>query len=264
MTMNINMKKLVWLSAFLLVIYFVAGKNIFSQPSNSGTLSGFDGISWGTAYEQAKDRFRSLSSTAETKDPMEIIADFPEKEIRVKRKNVIYKYVFYKKPKILLETKAEQNSENQNTGADSSSDGNNGQANNDQSGNSQDNNGQGNNDQTNNGQSNNNQQGSKEALARLFIVESSFPYVPAEDLSKKISEKYGPRNGGTLNEHTKRGYYLWSLNSGYIIQWIDPYKQKPFSKSIYYVSKEIIAEIKTDFPKFQYSQEIKTLMNILY
>jgi hypothetical protein len=99
---------------------------------------------------------------------------------------------------------------------------------------------------------------------RLFFVESSFSYVPAIDLEKSVSERYGNRTGGVVDKDTFRGYYLWSMQRGYVIQWVDPYKKKPFSRSLYYASKDIIEEIKADYKKFQYTREIKTLLDIVY
>ena len=219
------------------LIFSLSGSSLYPQnkPSSS-SLTGFDGLQWGSSYKDAKERFRTLSASDEVSEPVSIIADTPEREIRVKRNKLVYRYEFYEKPEILAnadnsqpEGKSDaQNSENAEPLAKS------------------------------------NQKVKNKPIPRLFMVESIFGYVPAEELYKKISEKYGPRNGGNLDEKTNRGYYIWNLNRGTIIQWIDPYKKKPFSRSIYYVSKEIIDEIHVDFPKFQYSKELKTIMNLLY
>ena len=190
------------------------------KESNTNTLSGFDGLQWGTYYNEAKEKFRIIASGGDASDPVNIISDSPGSQFRVQRRSLVYRYEFYQKPEILVkkdtESKVDTNGKNAETGG------------------------------------------------RFFLVESRFPYVPAEELAEKISGKYGARNGGSLDDKTNRGYYLWDIDKGYIIQIIDPYKKKPFSRNIYYLSKEIIEEIRTDYPRFQYSPEIKTIMNILY
>ena len=206
------------------------------EKSNTASgLSGFDGMKWGTDYKEAKDKFRTLASSGETKEPVSIIADIPDTEFKVERSKLVYRYLFYKKPEILLNQKNQNSPTENNTSGDKPQ--------------------QGNNSTTSD---------NDKAIPRLFLVESTFPYVPAEELYNKISAKYGARNGGNLDDKTNRGYYLWNLDGGYVIQWIDPYMKKPFSRSIYYLSKEIVEEIKLDFPKFQYSNELKILKDILY
>ncbi|MDH4199987.1 MAG: hypothetical protein OEV66_06360 [Spirochaetia bacterium] len=204
-----------------------------ANEESKGSLTGFDGLKWGSKYGEAKEHFRTIASSPGVSEPANIISDTPENEIKLKRKNVIYRYVFYQTPEILRKNRNSADA-GANANPDTAA-------------------------PENKSATNNN-----EASARLFFIESSFPYVPALELQKNIEAKYGPRNGGTLDDKTNRGFYVWTLNSGYIIQWIDPYKQKPFSRSIYYVSKEILEEIKADYPKFLYSSELKTMKNILY
>ena len=239
LTMYINMKKI----CFYLLICLCAG-SLFSQDkgNSSSSLSGFDGLQWGTEYKEAKERFRVLASSGEAKEPVSIIADKPENEIKIERTKLVYRYLFYKKPEILLNGKKPPAD---NSGNDATQD------NKNENKTTVDTNGKG---------------GTpvEKALARLFLVESTFSYVPAEELYKKIAAKYGSRNGGKVDDKSNRGYYLWNLDKGYIIQWIDPYKKMPFTRSIYYLSKEIIEEIRVDFPKYQYSKELRILKDILY
>ncbi|MDH4263172.1 MAG: hypothetical protein OEV78_09035 [Spirochaetia bacterium] len=236
---------------FYAFIFFL-GTNLYTQDANnaanttsaSNALTGFDGLQWGVDYREAKDRFRTLSSSADAKEPVSIIADTPETEIKVKRNNIVYRYFFYQKPKILVDT---QTTSSTNVNADNPQPA---QAVTD--------------NKTPIDTNGNQSQDQNKVMSRLFLVESTFSYVPAEDLNKKITEKYGTRNGGILDDKTNRGFYLWNLDRGYIIQWIDPYKKMPFSRSIYYVSKELVEEIKADYPKYQYSKEIQILKDILF
>jgi len=236
--MYISMKKSV---LFIFTLPLLATGFLYPQNNAApGTsLTGFDGLAWGVEYKEAKDRFRVLASSEETTEAVSIIADIPDTEIKIERKSLVYRYLFYKKPAILLEKETEKKTEaapldpatpNQPP-VDT------------------------------NGQADKN---AAQALPRLFLVESTFSYVPAEELYNKIAEKYGKRNAGKLDDKTNRGYYVWNLDRGYIIQWIDPYKKMPFTRSIYYVSKEIVEEIRADFPRYQMTKELKILNDILY
>jgi hypothetical protein len=234
------------------IFFFLYTALLYPQDKAGTTaaLTGFDGLQWGIDYKEAKERFRTLSSSGETKEPVAIIADTPDKEIKIQRNKLVYRYFFYQKPEILIEVEKKSG---ENSAAEKTPDAN---ANTNPDANKAANPGV-----NTNG---NSAQTEKKNLSRLFLVESTFPYLPAEELNKKITQKYGTRNGGSLDDKTNRGFYVWNLEKGYIIQWIDPYKKMPFTRSVYYVSKELIDEIKADFPKFQYSKELKILKDVLY
>ncbi len=191
-------------------------------------------IAWNDLYSDVKERFRVLASNPDIKDPVEIILDEPEKEILVRRKGIYYRYLFYQKP-ISEEDVQQQDQQGQNATTDE------------------------NQEQV---QANKTTDISKQA--RLFFIETSFLFVQSEKLYEKLKMKYGSHT----NEHgdikkQKSGAYIWDSEKSYLVQWIEPYQEKSFTRKIYNISKDIRKEIMEDLESFQYRQEIETINNIL-
>ena len=97
--------------------------------------------------------------------------------------------------------------------------------------------------------------------ARFFFVESNFPMLPAEMLSQKLNLRYGNPTGSSASE--SNGFYLWDIKNGYLIQWVEAYQGKAYSRNIYYVSKEIREEIMADLKEYQQYRELKALEKII-
>ncbi|MDH5718414.1 MAG: hypothetical protein OEZ22_12375 [Spirochaetia bacterium] len=207
-----------------------------NENKSQSELNGFGGIQWGTKYQDVKDRFQTLSTNREVEDSIEITSDIPNKEIIVKRKGVYYRYLFYKKPS----DKEKQAEQMQDFKQESMF------------------------PEEKNTQPTENQEagsGEESEIARLFFVESNFILINAGDLHSKLKQKYGRRTISTLSKDL-RGAYVWDLQSGFLVQWIEPYQQKVFSRSLYYISKEIRNEIQKDLKEYQYSKELKVLNSI--
>ena len=186
--------------------------NSVNNAQNSASdITGFDGIAWGETYEKVKDKFRTLSSSEKAKDPVEIIRDVPEREILIKRRDIFYRYVFYKRPDNLVK---------------------------------------------------NEEQGKGLNEPEFFFVETIFHLVPAEELYKKLKAKYGDRTSSTLNKEM-RGVYKWDTAKGQLVQWINAYQNRPFSRSLFYISAEIRKKIQDDLQDYQYDRELKAIEGIV-
>jgi hypothetical protein len=72
--------------------------NASSDKNATAKIEGFDGAAWGITYKEMKDRFRVMASNANATDNVEIISDNPDREILIRRREIYYRYVFYKKP----------------------------------------------------------------------------------------------------------------------------------------------------------------------
>ncbi|MCS6983959.1 MAG: hypothetical protein NZM25_02375 [Leptospiraceae bacterium] len=206
--------------AYRLFLLLSLGFSLVAQ--NQLSLPGFDGINWGTPYQQVKDRFVSLAQSPTTEDKVEILQDIPEREITILRKGIVYRFVFYKKP---FTAPLPQNQLPPNTDDFA-------------------------------GNNNQNQ-------AVFFFAESMFPLVSSEDLYQKLKDKYGERTNRVFQEKEQRGAYLWDFADGLLVQWIEPYQKKPYTRNLYYVSKKIREEIYRDLQQFQYQKELKVLQDIL-
>ena len=184
-------------------------------------LDGFSDTRWGARYIDVKEKFRTLSSNRQVKEPVEIIYDSYGEEILIRREGIYYRYLFYRKrdpekkteTDILNRQDVEQKEKETNENA------------------------------------------------RFFFVESSFPMLPAEMLSQKLNLRYGNYTGSSADE--SNGFYLWDLKNGYLIQWVEAYQNKAYTRNIYYVSKGIREEIMTDLREYQQYRELKALEKII-
>ena len=211
-----------------LIIYLLL---IFSTTLyGQNNLSGVHGIDWGTTYGELKEHFRSLTQSKDAKDPTYILQDIENEQILTKKNGIKYRYRFYIKPEIIAVKKepvaeSTDGTDDINPAADDSS----------------------------KTESNSN--------ARFYFMETIFSYIPAADITKKIVDKYGNQTRSTVNKEF-RGANIWELGTGYLIQWVEPYDEKPFTKSLYYISNEIMKEIKQDYEIYKYAPEMKIVREL--
>lgn len=97
---------------------------------------------------------------------------------------------------------------------------------------------------------------------KFFLMQSNFPPILTDDLYQKLDAKYGARTSSTVNKKFQ-GAYVWDLAGGFLIQWVEPYQQKAYTRSLVYISKDLREEIKKDLKSYQYNREIKNLEKVL-
>lgn len=219
------------------------------------SLSGFNGIEWGSSYNAVKDYFRRLSESEDTDVKIEIVRDVPEKEILIERKGIEYRYVFYKKPEMSDEKQRSDIDivpvDEDNTNEENNPEGNE-EARPDNENNNADNN-----------EENTGPTEKERRTPRLFFVHTHFTMLPTDQLYEKVKQKYGERTGRRMNDDEDRGAYLWDLKEGYLVQWVEPFEEQIYTRDLTYVSKEIREEIKKDLREYQYHRELKALDGIL-
>jgi len=208
---------------------------IYTQNNtNTMSITGFNGSQWGTFYKELKDKFRTLQNNGEA-DPEKntqftIVSDVEDSELIVENNKILYRYFFYQKPEgIELENQNNQQNPTNPTPPD--------------------NNNLANTETTKN-------------EGRLVLVESTFPYISSDLILNKLELKYGKPTSSTINKNN-RGAYLWSTDRGYIIQVVDQYDLKPFTRSIFYISTDIINEMKSDFPGYMQKSELNYIKNLI-
>ncbi len=168
-----------------------------------------------------------MAANANPGDNVEIIADNPDRELLIKRREIYYRYVFYKKPADKMvesmpkpdKSKPKDNTPSPETDATA-------------------------------------------GTAKFFFVESIFPLLKSEDLYTKLSQKYGQRTGSSVGD-TPRGAYTWEKEEGFLVQWVEPYAKVGYTRSLYYLSRKIRDEIKSDLQAWQYVREIQALDSLL-
>ncbi len=97
--------------------------------------------------------------------------------------------------------------------------------------------------------------------ARFFFVSSNFPFVPSKKLYNKLQKKYGKHTFSGGDE--KRGAYIWDVENGFIVQWVESYKNKPYSRNVHYVSKEIREEIMQNLELYQNYKELQVIEKLI-
>lgn len=102
----------------------------------------------------------------------------------------------------------------------------------------------------------------EENNALFFYAESRFPLVNSDDLYTKLVEKYGERTASTMDKNN-RGAYVWDLPTGYLVQWIEPYKEGTYTRNISYLSKSLKDQINKDLKTYQYQKELAAIEAIL-
>jgi hypothetical protein len=200
--------------------------NADNKDKGAAQIAGFDGIAWGVTYKEMKDKFRVMASNANAADNVEIISDNPDREILIRRREIYYRYVFYKKPpqksvESMPKPDAAKATAEKPAEVDATA-----------------------------------------GTAKFFFVESIFPLLKSEELYAKLSEKYGQRTGSSVGE-TPRGAYSWEKDEGFLVQWVEPYAKQGYTRSLYYLSRKIRDEIKSDLQAWQFVREIKAIESLL-
>jgi len=196
-----------------------------NEKNGAAKIEGFDGVAWGMSYKEMKDRFRVMAANANAADNVEIISDNPDREILIRRREIYYRYVFYKKPpakSVESMPKPETGKPAEKPAADDPTAG----------------------------------------TAKFFFVESIFPLLKSDELYSKLTEKYGQRTGSSVGE-TMRGAHTWEKEDGFLVQWVEPYAKMGYTRSLYYLSRKIRDEIKSDLQAWQFVREIKALESLL-
>lgn len=195
-----------------------------NDKNGASKIEGFDGTAWGVTYKEMKDRFRVMASNANAADNVEIISDSPDREILIRRREIYYRYVFYKKPAqkpIESMPKPEAGKPAEKPATDDATAG----------------------------------------TAKFFFVESIFPLLKSEELYTTLSAKYGQRTGSSVGE-TMRGAHSWEKEEGFMVQWVEPYAKQGYTRSLYYISRKIRDEIKGDLQAWQFVREIDLLVHL--
>lgn len=71
----------------------------------------------------------------------------------------------------------------------------------------------------------------------LFYVALKFPYLTKDSVYEKIKAKYGEHTSEEFKNN--KGAFAWDSEKTVVIMWVDNYENKPYSRRITFVSKEI-------------------------
>ncbi|MCS7205151.1 MAG: hypothetical protein NZ853_05600 [Leptospiraceae bacterium] len=97
----------------------------------------------------------------------------------------------------------------------------------------------------------------------LFQVKVLFPFIEANQVVEKIEAQYGKKTKSTVDPKTLRGVDIWDLPGGVIFVWYEPYNNKPYTRKIDYISKEISQRILEETKDYFDSKEKELLRDII-
>ncbi|MBX7059590.1 MAG: hypothetical protein K1X75_16115 [Leptospirales bacterium] len=102
-----------------------------------------------------------------------------------------------------------------------------------------------------------------EEEAILFHVKVILPFIEASLINGKIEAIYGRRTNSTVDERTGMGAAIWSLDGGFVFQWYEPYRRRPFTRSIDFLSKELAEQIMAEYADYFDAREKSLLRDLL-
>lgn len=101
----------------------------------------------------------------------------------------------------------------------------------------------------------------QEPQGKFFFAAINFPPILAESIYQVLQARYGDRSLSTSGQD-KNGAYIWQKETGYIAQWIMQYEKAPYTRTVYYLSREISSEIAKDFQTYMFQEELKVLKDL--
>lgn len=205
----------------ILTFLFFMPALLFGQAQ----LVDFGGAAWGNQYVEVERQLQALKNKARSDEKVDIIDKKIDKYMIFKRDDIKYQYRFFKKESALSNPST---SSSTSTGT------------------------------------------STQGTASLYSVGVFFSPVPFNDLKQMIVGKYKSNPKEILDDDKKPVALLWDLSSppalgrtgstgGYIVQWIETYKNKQYSKRIDYFGAEITKVINKNYEEYFSERERKVL-----
>lgn len=102
-----------------------------------------------------------------------------------------------------------------------------------------------------------------EQEAILFHVKVIMPFIDATLINTKLEGIYGRRTSSTVDERSGMGAAIWQLDGGFVFQWYEPYRRKPFTRSVDFLSKELAEQIMKEYADYFDAREKQLLRDLL-
>lgn len=198
-------------------------------------LDGFAEAGWGISYDLLREKFISLATDPESKEDIEILYEKKDQLLLVRRNGIEYLYRFYKTPEIVKDARSPQTQQEPELDPSIES----------------------RTEYRDNG--------------ILFSVGVFFHFVESERVLEKLENRYGKPKKQSLDDKKIAGAVIWELTDrredpprgGYIVQWRENYKNKPFTRRIDYFSLNIRNMIEKEYKEFFSARETKTLRDLI-
>jgi len=99
--------------------------------------------------------------------------------------------------------------------------------------------------------------------AVLFHVKVLTPFIDASQIRAKLEQAMqGPATKSTVDARM-RGAAIWETPSTLVFQWYEPYRNKAFTRTIDYLSKDLSKKIMTEYGSYFDAKERAILRDML-
>ena len=83
--------------------------------------------------------------------------------------------------------------------------------------------------------------------AVLFHVKVTAPLIEAKMITDKLVEKYQKATKNNVDKKKLEGVVVWELTQGVILQWVEPYQKRAFTRNIDYLSTDMVKIIMDEY-----------------
>ncbi len=221
-----------------------------------GPGSGLGDASWGKPFDSIREQIMSIRNNPETKEKIEILNEVKDKSLLIKRNNITYLYRFYKKPKILAKFNKSKEDDHSGTsmlfsvGVYFSP---------------------------------------VESIKLKKQIEDKYGKAMKEPKAQipkdKFSKPEDEDDSTDMSDDSKKiaGFYSWTFNRAkagevaeagvskaaaqskgeFILQWVEPYNKKAFSKRMDYFSVDKSDLINIDYKDYFSARETDVLLDLI-
>ena len=98
---------------------------------------------------------------------------------------------------------------------------------------------------------------------RLFHVRVILPFIQSKWIGEKLEKTYGQKTRSTVDEETMRGADIWEKPGGFIFQWYEPYNDIAYSRTIDYMSVDMVKTIMAENEKYFDAEERELLRKLI-
>ncbi|MCB1319619.1 MAG: hypothetical protein KDK34_05180 [Leptospiraceae bacterium] len=97
----------------------------------------------------------------------------------------------------------------------------------------------------------------------LFHVKVIMPFIASGLVKRQLLAIYGRNQRSTFDEDDKNGADIWALNGGFIFLWYEPYRNRPFTRTLDYLNAELAQRIMTEYADYFDAREKLLLQKVL-
>ncbi|MCB1167249.1 MAG: hypothetical protein KDK37_02755 [Leptospiraceae bacterium] len=98
---------------------------------------------------------------------------------------------------------------------------------------------------------------------KLYHVRVILPFIQSKWIGERLEKAYGQKTRSTVDEKTMRGADIWEKPGGFIFQWFEPYHKVAYSRTIDYMSADMVKKIMQENEKYFDAEERELLRKLI-